>query len=274
MLEERYRQKVDKRIRRSTSNDDLKKEKLCVLIQTVNKNEFFAVMLQLKEGSEIFEYTVKDPLCDSQSYYFVGKWGDGEIPVAIIQTNMGSNGLYGSWYETKKAFYNLPHLKYIFAVGICGGVRGKVEMCEVIVSKAIIGYTELKMTKSDWINRAFSSVSTDKKFYHFYSRAANQPAKIKNAFEVIMSGPWLIKCTGVQKKLLETCPQAFAFEMEGIGIVQACDGKSKIEVLVVKGVSDFADEHKNDCYQPEAALNAAESLCEVMTKAPPEMFRW
>ena len=61
--------------------------------------------------------------------------------------------------------------------------------------------------------------------------------------------------------------------MEGIGIVQACDGK-QIEYLVVKGVSDFADEHKNDEWQPQAAINAAKSLCEVMTKAPPDMFKW
>ena len=253
-----------------TNRDQLKDEQVCVLIQTVNDNEFRAAMLQLKEGSTVSMYAIDDALCDSQSYYFVGKWGDGEIPVAIIQTNMGTSGVYGSWYETKKALKNLPQLKYIFAVGICGGVKERVEMGEVIVSKVICGYTELKITQTKWINRAFKSVATEKPFYRYLSQTANKPPNTK--LGEVLSGPWLIKSTGIQEELLKLCPDAIAFEMEGIGIVQACDGKD-IEYLVVKGVSDFGDESKNDKWQPQAATNAAKTLCEVMTKAP-HFFKW
>ena len=255
------------------NNDDLNDEKLCVLIQTVNNNEFYAVMMQLKEGSTVSRYLVDDPLCDSVSTYYVGKWGDdAEIPVAIIQTNMGSSGVYGSWYETKKALKNLPHLKYIFAVGICGGVKGRVKLGEVVVSKEICGYPDLKMTDVNWINRSFGSKMTEQNFYHYLTQAANIPANTKPG--TILSGPWLIKSIDIQQELiLKVCPDAIAFEMEGVGIVQACAGK-EIDYLIVKGVSDFGDANKNDDWQPQAALNAARYLCEAMTKAPPSVFKW
>ena len=269
-LEQNYRSRFGEPFQKPPK-DHLKDEQLCVLIQTVNDNEFRAAMLQLKEGSTVAEYAIDDPLCDSKSYYYVGKWGDGEIPVAIIQTSMGTNGVYGSWYETKKALKNLPQLKYIFAVGICGGVKEKVEMGEVIVSKAICGYTELKMTQAKWINRAFKSVVTEKNFCRYLNQDAHKPANIKVG--EILSGPWLIKSTGIQGELLKLSGDAIAFEMEGIGILQACDGKG-IECLVVKGVSDFGDQNKNDDWQPQAATNAAKYLCEVMTKALPDFFKW
>ena len=258
-LETAYRARF-KGFKEDTNGENLKAEQIHVLIETVNENEFFAVMMELKEGSLVTEYIIDDPLCGSKSYYFVGKWGDGEIPVAIIQTDMGSNGLYGSWYETKKALYNLPHLKYIFAVGVCGGIQGKVKMGQVIVSKVIWGYIDLKMAEPRWISRSFDISATQKEFYRYLSHPAHKPRNVKCG--VMMSGPWLIKRTDIQKELLEICPEGIAFEMEGFGIAQACDGK--VECLVVKGVCDFGNEEKNDNWQPQAATNAAKSLSDLM----------
>ena len=249
----------------------LKDEPICVLIQTVNKHEFRAVMLELKEGSEVKQYAIDDPLCDSQSYYYIGRWGNREIPVAIIQTGMGSNDVYGSWYETKKALKNLPHLRYIFAVGVCGGVKHKVKMGEVIVSKAIWGYSELKMTEPRWISRSDCVNLENTNFFHFLSQTAHLPTNTKCG--TMISGPWLIKSVAIQDDLSKICQEGIAFEMEGDGIVKACR-KTKIEYSVVKGVCDFGDLDKNDDWQPQAATNAAKSLCEVMTKAPTDMFRW
>ena len=222
------------------------------------------MMMQLKEDSPVFKYMVIDPLCDSLSCYYVGKWGDAEIPVAIIQTNMGSSGVFGSWYETKKALKNLPNLKYIFAVGVCGGVKGRVKLGDVIVSKNICGYPDLKMTEAIWISRSFSSRTTEQNFYHYLSQAANIPPNTH--LGTILSGSWLIKTTVILKKLLKLCPEAIAFEMEGVGIVQACAGK-EIEFLIVKGVSDFGDAKKTDVWQPQAAVNTAKYLCDAMTNA-------
>ena len=202
-------------------------------------------MVELEEDSPVQQYAIHDPLCDSTSYYYVGKWG--EIPVAVIQTGMGGNGAYGSWYETKKVLKNLPHLKYIFAVGICGGVRGKVEMGDVVVSEYIWGYSELKMAEPCWTSCSHYIPLNGNNLYNCLSRAAHQPPNAVIKFGTVMSGSWLIKSTAIQEQLLAICRDAKAFEMEGDGIVKAYYGhKKKVEYLVVKGVCDFGDEHKND----------------------------
>ena len=267
-LETNYRERFDGKIE---NGENLSNEQVCVLIQTVNKHEFRAVMMEMKKDSVVTKFSVDDSLCDTKSYYYVGKWGDSGIPVAIIQTSMGTSGVFGSWYETKKALKNLKHLKYIFCVGICGGVKGRVKLGDVVVSTRICGYPDLKMMDVAWINRSCSSTLGEQGFLHFLTQTANLPAKIIPG--TVLSGPWLIKSLVIQKELLKLCPEADAFEMEGIGIVQACAGKEK-EYLIVKGVSDYGNAKKDDRWQAEAAVNAAQYLCITMTKAPPSMFEW
>ena len=105
-----------------------------ILIQTVNDREQYAAISQLNKGCGISVYTDGG---NNPSYYYVGKWGDGKIPVVIIQTQMGSNGPHGSFAETRKALEVLPNLEYIFAIGVCGGIKGKVNLGDVVVSKVL-----------------------------------------------------------------------------------------------------------------------------------------
>ena len=103
-------------------------------------------------------------------------------------------------------------------------------------------------------------------FYHFLSQAANKPDIMRCG--MVLSANRLVADANFQKKLLVACPEAIAFEMEGHGIARACVEckKKEIEYLVVKGVSDLADEDKVDDWQPQAAVNAANALYEVMAK--------
>ena len=58
-------------------------------------------MMEMKDYRAT-EYIGRDEMCQSYSHYFAGEWGS--IPIVIIQTGMGNNGVHSSWYETK---YNL-----------------------------------------------------------------------------------------------------------------------------------------------------------------------
>lgn len=266
MLKKQYKDEISdpKLIKNEERLDDLKEDELLeVFIETVNPNEFFAAMLQMKKDCGISMYAVKDH-SDSEdqiSYYYVGKWSDKEIPVVIIQTNMGSEGIHGCFNETKKALKWLPHLKYIFAVGVCGGIKGKVKLGDVVVSKAIQSYTYIKPTNKMMIIRSERTECADEEFYHFLSRAANTPDGTK--FGLVLSANVLVADDEFQLKLLEACPEAKVIEMEGHGIAKACK-KKNIEILVVKGVSDLGDSNKDDTWQPQAAMNAARVLCGTM----------
>ena len=211
-------------------------------------------------------YRVKPSEYRLESYYYIGKWGDKGIPVAIVQTAMGSDGPYGSYNETKKALSYLPNLKYIFAVGVCGGVKDKVKLGDVVVSKVLQDCSNKKVTDEKVIIRSPSWPLYGKPFYYFLNQAANKPDIMRCG--MVLSANMLIADGKFQKKLLEPCPEAIAFEMKGHGIARACEecAKKEIEFLVVKGVSDLADEDKVDDWQPQAAVNAASALYEVMEK--------
>jgi len=219
-------------------------------------------MMQLKDY-KAEKYIGSDPVCNSYSYYFVGEWG--KVPVVIIQLHMSSNGVHSSWYETKKALHFMPQLKYIFAVGVCGGVPTKVDLGNVVISKAIHGYSDLKMSPSGWINRNMYTLCSETEIYHCITRADNIPPDGIVVKGVVLSGPWLIADVETQQKLLKLSPEAIAFEMEGANIVQAC-GQTLVECLVVKGVSDLADKDKDDDCQPQAATNGAKYLHASLNK--------
>ena len=268
MLEQQYNHKFKNGdiIKKERNLTTLKNQQLHVLIETVKDSEFHAVMMQMKEECGVTRYAVKDPAdsTDNISHFFVGKWGDAKVPVVIIQTEQGSDVDHGSFDETKKALSWLPNLKYIFAVGVCGGVKGKVELGDVVVSKVIQDYSDMKVKDSNMIIRSDGYKCTGDDFYHFFSRAAYKPKNTK--LGVVLSANWLVADDIFQRQMLEACPDAIAFEMEGHGIARArkkCK-KENIEFLIVKGVSDLANVKKDKRWQPQAATNAAKALCKAM----------
>ena len=209
---------------------------------------------------------------NNPSYYYVGKWGDGKIPVVIIQTQMGSNGPHGSFAETKKALEVLPNLEYIFAVGVCGGIKGKVNLGDVVVSKVLQDCSDTSMEADGRLIITSSRWTLDEKpFYYFLNQAVNKPEIVQCG--MVLSANNLVKNEQFTNKLVWEFSKAIALEMEGHGIARACqeynmsrDTGRKLEYLVVKGVSDFADPKKDDNWQPQAAKNAVEALYEVMKK--------
>ena len=270
----KFTAKLNTRYKAEIKPKIVKKEKLAdlnaneILIQTANPKEFYAAMVRMNQKCNISKYSVvRSSVCPGKSYYYVGNWGEKKIPVVIVQTTMGSNGKHGSYNETKKALNCLPNLRFIFAVGVCGGFIGKVKLGEVVVSKDLKDCSEKKIVNGKIEIRGPSWQSKDDAFFHFLNQADNTPDNTTSG--TVLSANNLVADAEEQKKLLEACPGAIALEMEGHGIARACqeyidENRRKIQFLVIKGVSDLADEKKNDDWQPQAALNAVDALCEVM----------
>ena len=264
-LEKQYEAKIKHKMVNKEQLTDL--ESYEILIQTVNAREFQAAMLRMNMECDILHYCVeKSSVCPGESYYYVGNWGEKKIPVVIVQTTMGSNGDHGSYYETKKALSCLPNLKFIFAVGVCGGFIGKVKLGQVVVSKDLQDCSNMKVADKIEI-RSPSWQFKDDPFLHFLSQTANTPTNTTTG--MVLSANNLVANAGFQKQLLEARPGAIALEMEGHGIARACqqymgEKGRRIQFLVVKGVSDLADEKKSDNWQPQAASNAVDALYQVM----------
>jgi len=245
-----------------------------ILIEVVNDIEFMTAICQM-EG-KVYQCTVQDYLTKKDSIYFYGKWKD--VPVVIVKTGkkVGPHFQSGSWFETKKALYYMPELKYVFAVGVCGSavdddggsIKPRVPLGHVVVSSHIIGYDHQKKKPKCDENRSYFSNLTQNNFYEFLNEPIHKQRWKKGLhFGRILSGSWLVADIEAQKLVLDPKRKdEIAFEMEGIGIAAACSNNTVECFLIVKGVSDYADSKKGDTWQPAAARNAVGYLSNMINK--------
>ncbi|KAF2223792.1 hypothetical protein BDZ85DRAFT_318990 [Elsinoe ampelina] len=86
-------------------------------------------------------------------------------------------------------------------------------------------------------------------------------------YGAIASGDLVVKSSGSRRELVQQIARdeddILAFEMEGAGII------SKFPCLVVRGISDYCDEHKNDLWQRYASTVAAAYCKFVLQIIPP-----
>lgn len=79
----------------------------------------------------------------------------------------------------------------------------------------------------------------------------------------ILSGNSVIKNTRRREELHRRFPYARCFEMEAAGVMD------QTHCLVIRGIADYADSHKNQLWQPYAAGTAAAFAREFLLTIPP-----
>lgn len=168
----------------------------------------------------------------------------------------------------------------LFMVGIAGGVRGKVDLGDVVVAKFVFYYEPAKLTSAGEQHRP-EQLPTDillRSRAYFYE-ATEWKAKIAAArpgtppientlpnvhFEPIASGEKVIADLETLSQLLQACPKLVAVAMEGAGVARAARShNAPPRFLEIRGICDFADPSKNDdwhCYAANAAAAFAIGL--------------
>ncbi|KAG5297112.1 pfs domain-containing protein [Histoplasma ohiense] len=92
---------------------------------------------------------------------------------------------------------------------------------------------------------------------------SRDPDKPRIHYGVIASGNTLIKSGSAREKLLKNSEEeCICFEMEAAGLMD------KFPCLVIRGLCDYADSHKNDQWQPYAAATAAGYARELLQYLP------
>jgi len=84
-------------------------------------------------------------------------------------------------------------------------------------------------------------------------------------FGILLCGEKLIASKSFLDRLLDIEKEAIGGEMEGSGLYTAAR-KAKIDWIIVKAISDWADGSKNDKMQPIAAMNAAKYVRHVVNQ--------
>jgi nucleoside phosphorylase len=88
----------------------------------------------------------------------------------------------------------------------------------------------------------------------------------RELFGTVLSGSKVVADAAFANDVRQICPAAIGLEMERFGVASACHQASPpVPFLLIKGICDFADEHKSDGWQPYAA-DAAAAFAAVLIK--------
>ncbi|MCA6435467.1 MAG: hypothetical protein IM592_03235 [Bacteroidetes bacterium] len=206
-----------------------------------------------------FSAIIKTPN-ESQTYY-LGKYG--HYKVAHVQCGMGSLSRDASILTASNAI-KLINPKFLLMVGIAFGIDDtKQKIGDVLVSEAILPYNSKRVGKNQTIQRAAAtsaSLTILNRFKNLrtWEYFANETDKSELICGHILSGEELIDNKEHRDELLKVYQNAKGGEMEGAGIVSACDGK--LQWIIVKGICDFADGNKGKNKENNQRIAAAAAI--------------
>jgi nucleoside phosphorylase len=160
----------------------------------------------------------------------------------------------------------------VLMVGIAAGIRGQVSLGDVIVSTQVLYYEQAKLTPRGPEHRPIS-IPADPLLLHSAQNcadinwcsliAAEIPQPRETGSPRARFGPFAVGDKVVADKnyvsgLMALHPKLIGVEMESYGIAAAAaSAPTRPRFLAIRGISDFADEQKDDSHHQYASAVAA-----------------
>ena len=178
--------------------------------------------------------------------------------------------------------------KFLIMIGIAGGIpQDDLDLGDVVVADQIIGYEYGKLTDEEFKHRdrAYpASTLLLERIRNFWddswNRHVNEPrpdnakrATSKHFVGPIASGNKVIASTEFRNQLKSRWSELIALEMEGEGVFAAAFDRPQEQIpatLIIRGISDMADERKSDEWQEYAANAAAAFTINFLKSGPVE----
>ena len=220
------------------------------------------VDVELESACRVFNCTAAPEIRDGESWYH-GNVGDMGVPVVVGQcTQMG---MPSAATLTAKAFYTWsPGL--LLMTGICAGIRGRVELGDLIVPDPAWDYGSGKLTAHGILHpdpRPIPLGNAMRPLIRSLQRSpmlqvwhegwlADKPRSIPRLhLEPAASGSAVIQDEAVTQGISSQIRKCVAVDMENYGFYLAATnlGERPIDFASVKVVVDFADSAKNDSFQ-------------------------
>jgi nucleoside phosphorylase len=196
----------------------------------------------------------------------------GRYNAAHIQCAMGSQDRHGSALATKEAL-DLVKPRAVFVIGIAFGIdRRKQRLGDVLIAETICPYELQKIDDTHVVHRGkdmlCGHVLSDRfaNLYHDWKMERMSGELVNVHFGLVLSGEKVVASKSFRDSLVREYPTAIGGEMEGAGAYAAVQ-TDKTEIVLIKGICDWADGSKNDCAQPFAAYTAT-SLAEYVLHKP------
>jgi nucleoside phosphorylase len=207
----------------------------------------------------------------SYNTYRFGQFG--RYRAAQVESAMSSEGRDGARATLQAAIGEL-NPKAILLLGIAFGINPKRQhLGDVIIAESVYNYSLEKKADSQSVLRGgethcgpilserFRVRRDDWKL----SRTENDFVKVHQG--LLLSGPKLIDNKEFRDQLVSGFAnrEVLGGEMEGAGAYEAAE-RENIEIILVKGICDWADGDKNDRAQPFAAYSAVSLAHHVLCK--------
>ena len=239
---------------------------LVVTIDKINEASAIRCYLQPLDGHEYIYKYYQDELKAEVIVYHIGKYGACQaairnIPPGIVHDNTSCVSMM--------ADQCFPNLGGIVSVGVACGIKGKVEICDVLVSSQIINYDKVREEYEEYSPRG-EAIAVSSQFNTLFTQPVQWPSdaikkRLNNSGQhtpyvksgVILSGPYLVD--PIMKKTLAKnfAHEAIGIEMDGAHLFIA-NHHIGANIIIVKAVCDFGDGKNIKMYQPTAALLAAD----------------
>lgn len=237
-------------------------------IVTGNRDVDILLITALREELEVllahFPEQETVPSSESSQTYYLGSLKTEEEGVfySYALTCLFQMGNSDAAIATANAIRDLQP-QFVFMFGIAAGVEGRANLGDIIVPTEIFYYEQAKIMAGKTEMR-LQSYQVDSLLR---SRLANFVVNYKVgkdhqvAFGPFAVGEKVISDQASIESLKGFAPKLLGIEMESYGVAKAvASSLSKPRFIAVRGVSDFANENKNDQWRDKALSNAAAFL--------------
>lgn len=236
---------------------------LCIVVAT--ETELRATLKRLRPGRGL---TGVWQVPHGSDTFYLGRFGAFEA--ALTLCSAGTIGATGSTLASD-SIIRIWRPKAILMPGIAFGVdRTRHGPGDILIAQQIIPYEAQRQGDNTQFRNPIPPASDA--LLNRFRNAVNweffrpDGSKCRAHFGPMLSGEKLIDSNSFKQSLLNIYPTAIGGEMEGAGLWAGAT-RNKTEWLLVKGVCDWADGHKNDDFQQLAAA-ASISLCEHVFQNP------
>lgn len=150
---------------------------------------------------------------------------------------------------------------YVIMFGIAAGIEGEVELGDVILPTHVF-YYELAKLKPNDVEVRPQAYQTDILLRNKLSDfASTYSGDHKVKFGPFAVGEKVVAEKVAVEKLKKAEPKLIGIEMEAYGVARAAaDMVYRPRFIAIRGVSDYADEDKNDGFRKLALTNAAKFM--------------
>lgn len=242
-------------------------------IMEIKKKELGILTIVDEEARAVidgFNINAKDPLFANNKYYDEGYFdvNDKRINIVHRQCNkQGSLSMAVEFLEMQKLF----NPSYMILLGIAGSIQNKIELCDVVICNDVLYYEHRKETDEGIERRLehFNMSPTMNTFITRFRMLCDKPFKasegsFQETFKLHVSpvgtGEAVIgkELSEIKKWLLTVNGKTGIVETEAAGFTAAFqEGTNNVnDILIIRGISDKANEVKNDNWRKAASDNA------------------